>query len=100
MVFKNDILEEEYENFIHDKYGYCYYCIYKNKNPIIYNLYTEPEYRKKGYAKKHLEFIINEIRKIGYNDTIEIEAIPRENSINYEKLILFYKSLGLKVINP
>jgi hypothetical protein len=95
---KEDNIEEEFENFIHDKYGYCYYYIYKNKNPIIYNLYTELEYRRKGYAKKHLQFVINEIRKMGYINEIEIEAIPRENSIDYKKLISFYKSMGLKIL--
>jgi GNAT superfamily N-acetyltransferase len=90
---------KENENFFHDKYGYCYYVIFKNKNPIIFNLYIEPKYRHKGQAKKHLEYVINEIRKNGYNGEIEIEAKPREKSIKLEKLIAFYKKLNLKVLD-
>jgi GNAT superfamily N-acetyltransferase len=88
-----------YENFIHDKYGYCYYSIEPEKNPIIFNLYTEPEYRRQGYAKKHLLFIINIIRNTGYVGQIHITAEPRENSIELSKLISFYKSVGLTIIN-
>lgn len=89
---------EECENFFHDKYGYCYYSIEPGKKPVIFNLYIEPEYRRKGHARKHLQFVINEIRKAGYQGGIEIEAIPRENSINLEKLVSFYKSLELEII--
>lgn len=90
---------DEYENFFHDKYGYCYYSIEPNKPPVIYNLYTEPEYRRKGYARKHIQFVISEIRKTGYSGLIEIEVSPRENSIDVDDLVSFYKSMGLVVIN-
>ena len=43
------------ENFIHDKYGYCYYAMEQDKNPLIFNLFTEPKFRKQGYAQKHLK---------------------------------------------
>lgn len=86
------------ENFIHDKYGYCYYVIDNNK-ALIFNLYTEPEYRGLGYARKHLQYVIDEIRQIGYEGEIEIEVKPRENSINDKKLKLFYTKMGLKIID-
>ncbi|MFA5754179.1 MAG: GNAT family N-acetyltransferase [Patescibacteria group bacterium] len=88
----------QYDNFYHDKYGYCYYSIIPNKKPLIYNLYTEPEFRQKGHARKMLQFVIDEIRKTGYQDGIEIECLPREDSIDFEKLNLFYKNMGLEVI--
>ena len=68
------------ENFIHDKFGYCYYAIESDKIPIIFNLYVEPEYRKQGHARKYLQYVINEIRKTGYNGIIEIEVNPRDKS--------------------
>ena len=92
------IKTNETENFIHNKYGYCYYVV-TDENAFIFNLYIEPIYRKCGHAKKLLKCVIREIRECGYIGEIEIEAIPRENSIEKEKLILFYKSIGLKLKN-
>jgi len=86
------------ENFIHDKYGYCYYVIEKNKKPLIFNLFTEQKYRKRGYAKKHLLYVINEIRETGYKGDIEIEVNPKESSIDFESLKLFYIKMGLTII--
>ena len=48
---------KENENFFHDKYGYCYYAIFKNKNPIIFNL-SEGQ-KQKFY--KHMSAIWKEI---------------------------------------
>lgn len=92
---------EENENFIHDKFGYCYYIIDPGERPIIFNLYTEPWYRNKGHARRHLEFVINEIRKTGYKDEIDIEVTRQEENlkVDSEKLALFYKSMGLEVSN-
>jgi ribosomal protein S18 acetylase RimI-like enzyme len=87
---------EESENFIHDKYGYCYYLM--EPTPVIFNLYTEPEYRRKGHAREHLQFVINEIRETGYVGKIQIEVAPREDSIDSENLRLFYKSIGLDIL--
>lgn len=87
---------EENENFIHNKYGYCFYSI--NDTAIIYNLYVEPEYRQKGHAKKLIQMVIKEIREAGYNKEIQIEACPREDSIDVENLVVFYKKMGLKIL--
>jgi GNAT superfamily N-acetyltransferase len=87
------------ENFIHDKYGWCYYAIEQNKKPIIFGLFTKLKYRGNGYGKKHLEYVINEIRNTGYVGEIEIEVLPKEKNINKERLIAFYGKLGLKVIS-
>ena len=89
---------EENENFIHNKYGYCYYSINSNDTAIIFNLYVEPEYRQKGHAKKLIRLVIREIRETGYNKEIQVEACPREDSISTESLIAFYKSFGLKIL--
>lgn len=89
---------EENENFIHNKYGYCYYSIEANDTAMIYNLYVEPEYRRKGHAKKLIQMVIREIREAGYNKEIQIEARPREDSIDVESLVAFYKRMGLKVL--
>lgn len=90
---------EESENFIHNKYGYCYYSIDSNNIAIIFNLYVEPNYRRKGHAKNLLQLAIGEIMKTGYSKEIQIEALPRENSIDIKDLIAFYKRMGLKTIN-
>lgn len=90
---------EENENFIHNKYGYCFYFIDEaNDTAMIYNLYVEPEYRQQGHAKHLIRLAIREIRETGYNNDIQIEARPREDSISIENLIAFYKRMGLKVL--
>lgn len=85
------------ENFIHNKYGYCFYSI-ENDTAIIFNLYVEPEYRRKGHAKHLIQLVIREIRVAGYDKEIQIEAQPREGSIDVGDLINFYKRMGLKVL--
>ena len=89
---------KENENFIHNKYGYCYYSIESNNTAIIFNLYVEPGYRQKGHAKNLIHLVIGEIRKIGYTKEILIEAQPREDSISTKNLIAFYKEMGLKIL--
>jgi ribosomal protein S18 acetylase RimI-like enzyme len=89
---------EENENFIHNKYGYCFYSIEANDTAMIFNLYVEPEYRQKGHAKNLIRLAIREIREVGYNNEIQIEARPREDSIDVEKLVAFYKRMGLKIL--
>jgi len=89
----------DYQNFYHDKYGYCYYLIEENKKPIIFNLYIEPEHRRKGHARKHLQFVIGKIREAGYLGKIQIETMPREDSIDVGKLSALYESMGLEIIN-
>lgn len=85
---------QENENFIHSKYGYCYYYVEPNA-AMIYNLYVEPEYRRKGHAKKLVEMVIREIREVGYSGEIQVEANPREGSISVERLTDFYSRMGL-----
>ncbi|MFL0197305.1 GNAT family N-acetyltransferase [Clostridium sp. WILCCON 0269] len=83
---------------MHNKYGYCYYSIESNDTAIIFNLYVEPAYRKKGHAKKLIHLAIREIREVGYNEEIQIEARPREDSIDAKNLIAFYEKMGLKIL--
>lgn len=89
---------EENENFIHNKYGYCFYSIGDNTS-LIYNLYIEPNCRQKGHAGNLIRLVIREIRGNGYYGEIRIEARPREDSISVENLVTFYKRLGLRVIS-
>jgi GNAT superfamily N-acetyltransferase len=95
----NKITPEINDDFIHTKYGYCYFELEEGKCPIIFNLYVHPEYRRKGHARKLLQYVINEIMQTGYKGEIDIEAAPRENSIDRENLSCFYSALGLTVIN-
>ena len=83
------------EDFIQNRFGYCFYEIKKN-TALIYNLYIHPEYRRQGRAKKLLRILINEIREMGYVGEIEIDVAPKENSISLEKLSSFYMKMGLK----
>lgn len=86
------------EDFIHNRFGYCFYT-FNSGVPVAYNLYVHPEYRRQGKARKLLRHVINEIRETGYKGGIGIESIPRDNSISVEKLIAFYRSMGLKVLD-
>ena len=88
----------ENENFIHNKYGYCYYSVEPDSAALIYNLYVEPDYRRKGHAKDLIRFVVREIRESGYNAEIQIEVRPREDSIDTESLATFYKGMGLVLI--
>ena len=54
-------LYSESENFIQNKFGYCFYSL--GPCPLIYNLYVHPQYRRKGHSSKLLMFAISEIRK-------------------------------------
>lgn len=89
---------EDYENFYHDKYGYCYYSLEPNKVPAIFNLYVEPEYRGKGHGRRLLKIVISTIRQYDYQGPIEIEADPREGSIERSSLVALYQNMGLTVI--
>lgn len=86
---------EENENFIHNKFGYCYYSINPDNTAIIFNLYVEPCYRRKGHAKHLIQLVITEINEV---KEIQIEVYPREDSISRENLISFYKKMGLKIL--
>ncbi len=89
---------EDNQNFIHNKFGYCYYQICETDGALIYNLYVEPEYRQKGHARHLVELVIREIKATGYTDEIMIQAQPRENSVDVVSLVSFYKRMELTVI--
>ncbi len=93
----------ESEDFeIKNEFGYCSYSFENDKrgNYVhIYNLYVYPNFRKRGKAREILQTVINNIRKIGYNGGIWIVANPKENSIELDKLVEFYKSMGLTVFS-
>ncbi len=81
---------------IQNNFGYCDYEFEKDY-VHIYNLFVYSEFRRQGKAKEILHAAIDAIRKTGYRDTIEIVAIPKENSISLEKLVSFYKDMKLEV---
>ncbi|BAK99728.1 hypothetical protein OBV_25300 [Oscillibacter valericigenes Sjm18-20] len=93
-----DPLCAENENFIQNKFGYCFYSL--GDQPFIYNLYVHPQYRRNGHSKILLGLVIREIRKSGYRGWVGIQAEPRENSIGLEDLTRYYKSFGLTVCPP
>ena len=85
------------DNFIHTKYGWCYFST--EGIPFIYGLFVEKQFRRKGNARSILLMVISEIRRLGFNGPIKIEATPSEDNIKKEDLIKFYKSFGLLVTN-
>lgn len=88
---------EEDEDFIHTKFGYCYYEL--TPVPFIYNLYVYEKYRRMGHSRKLLGMVIAEIRESGYDGVIHIEAQPVENNVALDVLVKLYESLGLEVDN-
>ena len=85
------------ENFIQNKFGYCFYCVDPN-SAIIYNLYVHPEFRNQGNSKKLLKYVIMEIQELGHVGDILIEVAPKEGSIPSDVLEDYYKKFGLKIL--
>lgn len=81
---------------VQTKFGRCSYD-FVDDYVHIYDLYIIPDYRRQGNARKLLLYIINEIRKTGWDKEIQIVADPTEDNINKNDLINFYKSLDLTV---
>lgn len=80
-------------------YGHCDYCICFDEDcSMIYNLYIEKDFRRKGHAKGFINEAIEDIRNLGYKGYIKVVAEPEEESISKENLIKFYEEMGLKVI--
>ena len=92
------IEENKDECYVATNYGFCRYALQNTGKYILYNLYVEPEYRRKGHARAILQYAINEIKRTGYIGIIEIEAKPRDESISLKSLITFYTKMGLTVI--
>jgi len=91
------LLTEDEDNFVQDKFGYCFYCIEPGERVFIYNLYVRPEARRQGRARRYLQYLIDEIRNAGYKDEIEIEIAPFGESVPREALERLYRSLGLTI---
>jgi len=92
---ENNPTYEENENFIQNKFGYCFYTL--DSSPLIYNLYVHPQYRHHGHSRTLLQLAIGEIWKSGYEGEIHMQAKPREDSIGLVDLIKYYKSMGLVI---
>lgn len=85
---------------IENEFGYCEYGFEHDslgEYVHIFNLFVCKEFRKNGHAKRLINEAIDKIRETGYLGKIQIVANPSDNSISKEKLIAFYKSLGLEV---
>lgn len=89
--------KQELEKFIHTHFGYCFYSL--GAQPVIYNLYVYPEYRRQGNSRVLLQMAISEIRRSDYKGKICVQAVPKENSIEPAKLIQYYNSLELVVMD-
>lgn len=85
------------EDFIHNKFGYCYYQICKD-SALIYGLYVEPEHRRQGNAKRLLQLVVNEIRYTGYAGDINVQVLAEEPGIETRRLIQLYKAFNLTII--
>ena len=82
------------ENFIQNKYGYCFYDL---DSRLIYNLYVFKKYRKNGHSKTLLKYIIDQMKAIDDSE-IFIQIAVRENSIPVKLLISYYEKLGLTIL--
>lgn len=85
------------EDFIHTKYGYCFYEL--KPTPFIYNLFVHERFRKQGHSKHLLKLVIAEIRRSGFKGAISIEANPKDDKFSVVDLVRYYKSMGLEVVN-
>lgn len=92
----NDLKENQ--NFVHNKYGWCYYETTSPRMALIYNLYVKKEYRRQGKARHLIELVLAELNTMGIKK-FDIKVEPYEDSISVEDLIKFYESMGLRVIN-
>ena len=88
----------EKTGFVEDRFGRCRYVITDGFCPVIYGLYVWEEDRRKGHATRLLKYIIDEIRREGYDGAIGVEVAPTEGSISTEDLAEFYERHGLVVM--
>lgn len=75
-----------------------YDCSDKNKL-VLHNLYVDKKYRRKGIAEKIMKKLIENIenfQKINTFDSVVLYVEPLENSINFSKLMNFYKKFGFR----
>lgn len=100
-MFLNENKTSDDKDFIHNKYGYCYYEFDSRRQVcLIFNLHVEKEYRRKGHAEHILKLVINEIRNFEkYTGKLYIEADPEENSISKKDLIRFYERMGFIIVD-
>jgi len=89
------------EHYIQTEYGYCYYRIWDSTipGPFVYNLFVNPLFRRKGYAKKLLTMVMDEIKSLVGDREIYIESEPFDSDGPSKiKLTQFYKKMGLIVL--
>ena len=88
---------------IRNSFGHCFYEFEKDDKRgdyvHIYDLYVNPLHRRCGKAREILQAVIDKIRETGYKGEIWIVANPKEQSIELEDLVAFYKRMGLTVFD-
>jgi predicted GNAT family N-acyltransferase len=68
------------------------------KEYILINLiYTAPEARGQGVARKMLTEAVAEIGKNFPGMEVKLCALPKEDSVDMDRLVDFYKSVGFRV---
>ena len=83
------------ENFVQNKYGYCFYEIMDTA--LVYNLRVHKKFRSKNKAEVLIKHVVNEIRWTGYSGPIFVEVAP-ESWLDVNRLKSFYERNGLTVI--
>ena len=86
------------QGIVKNKFGFCEYS-FESDYVHIYNLFTMPKFRNQGKAMATLRTVINTIRKTGYKGSIQIVADPKDDFVDKNRLILFYKRMGLDVFS-
>lgn len=71
------------------------------KTGTVLNVYTKPEYRKKGYAKKLMEMMLEDAKALGLS-TIELKATEDGyqlyKSVGFEESKAQYRNMKYNVI--
>jgi GNAT superfamily N-acetyltransferase len=88
-----------FQDVIENDFGYCHYDIDPVKGACIHSLCVHKEHRRKGKARELVSAAIKEIRALGYDKEIGVEASPGDDGISKKDLVLFYKKMGLTVTN-
>jgi ribosomal protein S18 acetylase RimI-like enzyme len=90
-----------HDDFVHDRYGWCYYSLAPNHAPVIYNLVTEPCYRRQGHGRRHLAEVVRRIRSAGYDGKIHVVADPSaiDRGPPRSALVRMYLAAGLTIID-